>query len=75
MKPREFWIEEYMNGRYSAGSKEDWPESAHDKIFCVIEKSAADKLADALDQILGTNEFVLIDDIATKALADYRPQK
>ena len=48
-KPREFWIDEGFNQSFDTWEQvcEDTPEALRDKVIHVIEKSAADELAEA----------------------------
>ena len=79
-KPREFWVAEILPENYKEpflAAYEGKPEqdkwmgwSVH-----VIEKSAADKLADALEEYVSSNEEPDRGDKADQALKDYRGEK
>ena len=74
-KPREFWISPEFNESwdYNPDSSEVYSKEA---IIHVIEKSAADKLAEALDAVIKVSDRKTdVYDSAKQALAEYRGEK
>ena len=67
-KPREFWVWDSVDGTRKVTDY----DPKFQPVYHVIEKSAADKLAEALEKIIAVSHAVQSMAIAEKALAEYR---